>query len=137
MPKGRPGGNPDLVEYQFSTDREEPYTAKMTLRLPPSQYEKLKQLPKWQDKVREAIASLLKQQQQLEKGQLDSTTAENAIATKPTGATRHGGQTPADGTGEGTQEDQTGNTAPLGKSKRSPGTGTTTTKAARRGSGGN
>lgn len=60
MSKGRPGGNPDLVQYQFSTDREEPCTAKMTLRLPPSQYAKLKEIDNWQEKVRGAIASLLK-----------------------------------------------------------------------------
>ncbi len=60
MPKGRPGGNPDLVKYQFSTDREEPCTAKMTLRLPPSQYAKLKKIDNWQEKVRGAIASLVK-----------------------------------------------------------------------------
>jgi hypothetical protein len=60
MSKGRPGGNPDLVQHQFSTDREEPCTAKMTLRLPPSQYAKLKEIDNWQEKVRLAIASMVK-----------------------------------------------------------------------------
>ncbi len=59
MSQGRPGGNPDLVKYQFSTDREESCTAKMTLRLPPSQYAKLKEIDNWQEKVRLAIASLV------------------------------------------------------------------------------
>jgi hypothetical protein len=58
--KGRPGGNPDLVKYQFSTDREESCTAKMTLRLQPSQYAKLKKIDSWQEKVRRAIAVLVK-----------------------------------------------------------------------------
>jgi hypothetical protein len=74
MTKGRPGGNPGLVKFQFSTDREEPCSAKLTLRIPPSQYEKLKQIPNWQDKTREAIADLLEQ--------LDSSSTEEAIAAK-------------------------------------------------------
>lgn len=59
---GRPGGNPDITEYSFKQkyDRwDEPCTAKMTLRLPPSMYAELKQLPNWQEKVREAIAAEL------------------------------------------------------------------------------
>ncbi len=60
MPKGRPGGNPDLVKYRFTTDRKESCTAKMTLRLPPSQYAKLKEIDNWQEKVRGAIAYLVK-----------------------------------------------------------------------------
>ena len=59
MSQGRPGGNPDLIKYQFSTDREESCTAKMTLRLPPSQYAKLKEIDNWQEKVRLAIFSLV------------------------------------------------------------------------------
>ena len=56
----RPGGNPDFgTKYRFTTDREEPCTAKMTLRLPPSQYAKLKALANWQELVREAIAEKL------------------------------------------------------------------------------
>ena len=84
MSKGRPGGNPDLVEYQFSTDRDESCSAKLTLRLQPSQYEKLKKLPEWQEKTREAIANLL------EETQLDSSTTQNATATKPAGTTGEG-----------------------------------------------
>ena len=59
MSQGRPGGNPDLIKYQFSTDRKESCTAKMTLRLPPSQYAKLKEIDNWQEKVRLAISSLV------------------------------------------------------------------------------
>ncbi|WP_219884779.1 hypothetical protein [Merismopedia glauca] len=91
MPKGRPGGNPDLVKYQFSTDREEPCTAKMTLRLPPSQYARLREIDNWQERVREAIAHLLEQ------GQLDSsslTLTEDAGRPEPASASRDGEQTP-------------------------------------------
>lgn len=55
----RPGGNPDLVEHQFKTDRPEPCTAKLTLRVPPSQYADLQKIPDWQEKVRDAIAKLV------------------------------------------------------------------------------
>jgi hypothetical protein len=52
------GETKHLAKHQYSTDRDEPCTAKLTLRLAPSQYEKLKQLPDWQEKVRNAIAAL-------------------------------------------------------------------------------
>lgn len=55
----RPGGNPELKNYQFSSDKPEPCTAKLTLRLPPSDYEKLKTLPNWQDQARQAIKALI------------------------------------------------------------------------------
>lgn len=113
MSKGRPGGNPELVQYQFSTEREEPCTAKLTLRIPPSQYEKLKQLPQWQEKVREAISTLLEREQ----GQLDSAPTENAVAAEPARAAGKRGKTPANGTGERTQEDQTLNARAKGKGK--------------------
>ncbi len=60
---GRPGGNPDLEEYQFEQkyDWDEPCTAKMTLRLPPSLYAEIKKLPNWQERVRKAIAKELEQ----------------------------------------------------------------------------
>jgi hypothetical protein len=62
-PKGNPKGNPDFgTKYPaWKTEREESCTAKLTLRLPPSQYEKLKQFPNWQEKVREAIEEKLAQ----------------------------------------------------------------------------
>ena len=61
MRKGRPGGNPDLKEHQFEQkyNWDEPCTAKMTLRLPPSLYENLKKIPDWQERVRKAIAQLV------------------------------------------------------------------------------
>jgi hypothetical protein len=59
--RGRPGGNPDLVEHRFSTDRDEPCTAKLTLRLLSSQYAKLKKIDNWQEKVRGVITSFLQE----------------------------------------------------------------------------
>ena len=57
-----PKGNPEIVKYSFKQKYEwdEPCSAKMTLRLPPSLYEQLKQVPDWQEEVRQAIASLVK-----------------------------------------------------------------------------
>ncbi|MEH2141110.1 hypothetical protein [Nostoc sp.] len=46
---------PYLKKYQFATDRKEPLTAKITLRLPPSMLEKLKSLDNYPEFVRQAI----------------------------------------------------------------------------------
>ncbi|AVP91705.1 hypothetical protein FR934_17915 [Synechocystis sp. PCC 6803] len=56
---GRPGGNPDITNFSFTTDRPEPCTAKLTLRLPPTDYEKLRALENWQELVREKIKELI------------------------------------------------------------------------------
>ncbi len=57
----RPGGNPDIVKYSFKQKYEwdEPCTAKMALRMPPTLYEELKTVPEWQEKVRQAIAKIV------------------------------------------------------------------------------
>ena len=57
----RPGGNPDIVKYGFKQqyDWDEPCSAKMTLRMPPTLYQELKTVPGWQEKVRRAIASIV------------------------------------------------------------------------------
>ena len=59
----RPGGNPDISKYSFKQqyDWDEPCTAKMTLRLPPSLYENLKQLDNWQEVARQAIAKAIEE----------------------------------------------------------------------------
>ncbi len=59
--KGRPGGNPDIVKYSFKQQYEwdEPCSAKISLRLPPTLYEELKTVPEWQEKVRKAIAFIV------------------------------------------------------------------------------
>ncbi len=57
----RPGGNPDIGKYSFKQkyDWDVPCTAKMSLRLPPSLYEQIKQIPNWQEEVRQAIAMIV------------------------------------------------------------------------------
>lgn len=54
---GRPGGNPDLIKYRFTTDRDEACTALLQLRIQPSLFAELKKLDGWQEIAREAIAS--------------------------------------------------------------------------------
>ena len=63
MPKGRPGGNPELEKYQFQQkyDWDEPCTERMTLRMPPSMKAAIKAglIEDWQEVARRAIASEL------------------------------------------------------------------------------
>lgn len=56
---GRPGGNPDLVKYQFEAGQAESHTHLLALRITASDYEKIKALPDWQDKVRQSIKALI------------------------------------------------------------------------------
>lgn len=66
MPKGRPGGNPDLAKYHFEQkyDWDEPCSEKMTLRLPPSMKEAIKagMIEDWQEVARQAIAAALQKE---------------------------------------------------------------------------
>ena len=55
----RPGGNPALTEHQFTTEREEPCTAKLQVRVPPSMLAELKKYKNWQEIVREVLAEKL------------------------------------------------------------------------------
>ena len=55
----RPGGNPDLEKFQFLTDRDEPCTAILNLRVPPSMLAKLKALPNWTEQAREKLKELI------------------------------------------------------------------------------
>jgi len=55
----RPGGNPDLVNHQFTTDRDEPLIAKLSMRVSPSMLEQIRCRDNWQDFVRDAIAKSL------------------------------------------------------------------------------
>ena len=66
MPRGRPGGNPGLEKYQFQQqyDWDEPCTAVLTLRVPPSMKQAIKDNKiKWAEICRQAIA------EEIEKGQ--------------------------------------------------------------------
>lgn len=63
MPKGRPGGNPELEKYQFEQqwDWGEACTAKMTLCMPPWMKEAIKEgkIHDWHEVCRRAIAAEL------------------------------------------------------------------------------
>lgn len=61
MGKGRPGGNPELEKHQFEQkyNWDEPCTAQFNIRLPPSLYQELKKIDNYQEKVRQAIASIV------------------------------------------------------------------------------
>ena len=57
---GRPGGNPDFgTKYAFTTERDEPLSESLSLRVPASMKSQLKCLQNWQELVREAIAEKL------------------------------------------------------------------------------
>jgi hypothetical protein len=61
MPKGRPGGNPDLAKYHFQQkyDWDEPCSDRMQLRMPPSMKAAIKAglIEDWQEVARRAISS--------------------------------------------------------------------------------
>lgn len=59
----RPGGNPALKNHQFQTERPEPLTAKLSLRIAPSMLSRIKTQEDWQEFVRAAIAAALEKQE--------------------------------------------------------------------------
>lgn len=65
MPKGRPGGNPDIAKYGFEKqlDWNEPCVEKMTLRLPSSMKAAIKAgvVKDWQEVARKAIAAKIEE----------------------------------------------------------------------------
>ena len=55
--------NPEKAKAtQFTTDRPESCTAKITVRIPPSLKEELKNLDNWQEKVRQFLQEEVKNQ---------------------------------------------------------------------------
>ncbi len=65
MPKGRPGGNPELEKYQFQQKYgwEQPCSEKVSLRVPPFMKEAIKagKVKDWQEVARKAIAAALEE----------------------------------------------------------------------------
>jgi hypothetical protein len=59
---GRPGGNPDIVKFRFTTEREEPLREKLQIRVPASMKQQIQQQDNWQEFVRQAIAIALEQE---------------------------------------------------------------------------
>ncbi len=70
MPRGRPGGNPDLEKYQFEKkhDWNEPCNERIQLRLPASMKAAIKagKIKDWQEICRQAIAAELEKNPQTE-----------------------------------------------------------------------
>ena len=58
MKKSR--GNPEVAKYHFQTDRKEACTAQLSLRIPPSLLEQVKQQDNWQEFVRKTLAEAVK-----------------------------------------------------------------------------
>jgi hypothetical protein len=54
MGKGRPGGNPDLAKYAYVAAGDEPLIKHLQIKVTPSQ-EAIKDIPNWQQKLRDAI----------------------------------------------------------------------------------
>lgn len=71
MPKGRPGGNPELEKYQFEQkyDWEESCTERMQLRMPPSMKAAIKagKIKDWQEVARQALAAELSKAEKQER----------------------------------------------------------------------
>ena len=61
MKKGRPGGNPNIKDYGFKSDREHPLTHKINIRVdePTKIALKAGKLPGWSQIAREAIEKAL------------------------------------------------------------------------------
>ena len=67
MGRGRPGGNPDFgSKYAFKTEREEPLSQKITVRITETMDSQLRQLDNYREFVRTAIAKALKEVQSAE-----------------------------------------------------------------------
>ncbi len=61
-----PKGNPELKKYGFKTDRLEPLTAKLSMRVTDSMLTKLKEKENWQEFVRETLTKALQEKEELQ-----------------------------------------------------------------------
>ena len=60
MSRGRPGGNPDFgTKYAYTTERPEPLTKKITVRIPETMDSQLREIDNYREFVRQAIAEKL------------------------------------------------------------------------------
>ena len=69
MARGRPGGNPNIKEYGFKTDREYPLSKKISLRVDEPTRDAIKagKLPNWSEIARSAIEKALAEVEEQEK----------------------------------------------------------------------
>ncbi len=51
--------NPNSIATRFKTDREEPCTAQIAIRIPPSKKAKLKLIDGWQEELRNYIDKMV------------------------------------------------------------------------------
>ncbi|WP_254566010.1 hypothetical protein [Oscillatoria sp. HE19RPO] len=57
MGRGRPGGNPDFGKsLSFRTERNEPLSAPITIRVSERFRDRIKQDPNWAEKARQVLA---------------------------------------------------------------------------------
>lgn len=56
----RLGGNPELQKHQFTTNRDEPLTSTITIRITLSMLKQLRSINNFPEFVREAISDKLK-----------------------------------------------------------------------------
>ena len=61
-----PKGNPNIKKYGFKTDRPEPLTAKLSMRVTDSMLTKLKEKENWQEFVRETLTKALQEKEELQ-----------------------------------------------------------------------
>lgn len=62
-PQGRPGGNPDLINWRYEAAVPgKPKLKNLSLRVDDEMWATVKNLPNWQDKVRGKIEELLQEQ---------------------------------------------------------------------------
>jgi hypothetical protein len=55
----RKGGNPDIIKHGFTTDREEPLTKQMQLRVTETMWQQLQTQSDWREFVRQAITDAI------------------------------------------------------------------------------
>ncbi len=58
-------GNPNIKEHGFKTNRDEPLKGKLSMRVTESMLKKLKEKENWQERVREAIAQIIEEEEGL------------------------------------------------------------------------
>ncbi len=57
----RPGGNPNIKKHGFKTERQEPLTSQLALKVSASMKKRLQEKENWQELVRVAIEKILEE----------------------------------------------------------------------------
>ena len=56
-------GNYELYKHGFKSDKEEAYTAQISIRIPPTFKERLVKIPDWRNRVRELIFEFVEEEE--------------------------------------------------------------------------